>query len=856
MRALRIAGAATVAVVAAAAGVASQSADPVQRPPHAVTLRIIVAASQDEAQRLLARVKGGDDFARTAQRSSIDPSAKQGGLLGHVEIALLRPELRDALRGLEVGQLTPVLEIPTGFAFLTVVKPQPGTPAAAAGMPALMSSGAVKYVLDVGGLPEAEAVLRDFPKPRDWNQDPTVICQVRRDSLAFARGTFEEFFSPPLSDVRRTRRPWEILQAHLGFAQLLAYQGELTRALEHYQQAHRIAQSDVPAAIPPAEQTLGVAYLHKAGIDNGANRGAEICLIPAAARPFEHTADAEKAIEHFGRYLQLKPDDLEVRWLLNLAHMMVGGYPSRVPPRFAIPAAAFASTEDAGRFQDVAPQAGLNVFATAGGVIVDDLAGTGRFDVVTSNFYSCGPLHYLANNGDGTFTNRTAAAGLADQVGGLNIVQTDYNNDGCGDILVLRGGWEVPQRKSLLRNNCDGTFTDVTDASGLARPATSTQTAVWSDINNDGWLDLFVGNEDSRSQLFLNKAGVRFEDIARTAGVDRLAYTKGVTAGDYNNDGYDDLYVSNFDGNNFLYRNNRDNTFTEVGLAAGAPGPGRGFATWFFDYDNDGWSDLFATSYFLSVDETARTYLGLPHNAPTLKLYRNLGNGTFRDVTANVGLDKVFMPMGANFGDLDNDGYLDLYLGMGTPSYASIAPHVLLRNKEGRTFVDVTASSGTGELHKGHGIAFADLDHDGDQEIIAEIGGATPGDAHAMRVFENPGHGNDWLGLKLVGVKSNRAGIGSRITVTVENDGGRETRRIHRTVGSGGSFGASPLEQHVGLGKSARIVDVEVFWPASGIRQRFGPVAVNQAIEITEGSSEWRTMERQTVSLGGARRIE
>ena len=302
--------------------------------------------------------------------------------------------------------------------------------------------------------------------------------------------------------------------------------------------------------------------------------------------------------------------------------------------------AAFESTEDVGRFRDVAPQAGLDVVATAGGVIVDDFAGTGRFDVVTSNFDSCGPMHYFRNNGDGTFTERTSAAGLDGQLGGLNMVQADYNNDGCKDILVLRGGWELPQRNSLLRNNCDGTFTDVTAASGLAEPATSTQTAVWADINNDGLLDLFVGNEDRASQLFLNKAGTTFADISRSAGVDGVGFTKGVSAADYDNDGFVDLYVSNFKGNNLLYRNNHDNTFTERARAAGVPGPGYGFATWFFDYDNDGWADLFATSYITSVDESVRAYLGLAPNASRLKLYKNLGDGSFRDVTAEVGLDK------------------------------------------------------------------------------------------------------------------------------------------------------------------------------------------------------------------------
>jgi hypothetical protein len=147
-----------------------------------------------------------------------------------------------------------------------------------------------------------------------------------------------------------------------------------------------------------------------------------------------------------------------------------------------------------------------------------------------------------------------------------------------------------------------------------------------------------------------------------------------------------------------------------------------------------------------------------------------LGNGAFRDVTKEAELDRVFMPMGANFGDVDNDGYLDIYLGTGNPSYGSLVPNVLLHNHAGKYFTDITESSGTGELHKGHGVAFADMDNDGDEDIVTPIGGAVPGDRHAMRVFENPGNSNYWVGFKLVGVKANRAAIGARIKVTVKNE--------------------------------------------------------------------------------------
>jgi tetratricopeptide (TPR) repeat protein len=828
-------------------------------PSDEVSLRVIVVDSADEARRIVSRLNRGEDFIAVAQAESIDPTAAAGGLLGKVTRSTLPPMLKDALVGVAPGQLSPVVQIPTGFAILKVVEDTgPAGISMNAATPATLATEAsVKYVIDVSGIVEAETVMQAFPKPAGWNQDPRAICRARRDSLASSQKSLEDFLSPAQQHVRASRPPVDVMQAHFALAQLHAYHGRMDAALGEYRQAYETARAGVPAAASRMEEALGVAYLHKSGMETGAPRTpGDLCLFPLRPdRSYSRTGDSDRAIEHFLNFLKPKPDDLEVRWLLNLAYMTTGRYPQGVPPAYLIPPAALASKEDVGRFRDAAPQAGLNVVATAGGLIVDDFAGNGRFDVVTSNFDSCRPMHYFRNNGDGTFTERTSAAGLDGQLGGLNMMQTDYNNDGCKDILLLRGGWQAPQRKSLLRNNCDGTFTDVTAASGLAAPATSSQTAAWADINNDGLLDLFVGTEDSASQLFLNKGGGVFEDISHAAGVDRVAFTKGVTAADYDNDGFVDFYVSNFNGNNFLYRNNHDNTFTELARAAGVTGPGHGFATWFFDYDNDGWLDLFATSYFTSVDESVRTYLDRAHNAATLKLYRNLGDGTFRDVTMDVGLDRVFMPMGANFGDIDNDGFLDIYLGTGNPSYASLLPNVLLRNKEGKSFVDVTASSGTGELHKGHAIAFADLDNDGDEEIVAEVGGATPGDSHPLRLFENPGHGNDWINLRLVGVKSNRAAIGARITLTVENEG-RGTRSIHRIVGSGGSFGASPLEQHVGLGKAARIVELEIWWPASNTRQRVTGLGKNQSVEVTEFTRSYVKIERRPVTVGGTRKAE
>jgi hypothetical protein len=819
-----------------------------------ITFRIIVVSSPERAEQLVARVKQGEDFARLAATESLDPSAARGGLVGPMSLSELREELRDALRNLAPGAVTGVLTIPTGYALVQRIDLSAAASARGAEVFALTAAGGVRAAISVDGVIEVQTALNSLEKPADWNEDPRLICQYRQQAIDRMKTALARNLSPDAASRRAGLTAFDIIEGHVSLAQLHAFTGDMEQVITEYERAYRLALSDSPASLVDLDQAFGVALIHKAEMENGLYTApGDRCLLslrpgPPLAKPDDFSAGEQR----FLSLLEKNPDNLEIRWLLNASHMAAGGYPNRVPARHRIAPDVFASADDVGRFVDVASASGVRSFSMAGGVIVDDFDNDGRLDLLTSNADSCGPLQWFRREENGMFVERTAAAGLSGQLGGLNVNQADYNNDGCLDVLVMRGGWELAQRRSLLRNNCDGTFTDVTAAAGLLTPVTSSQTAAWADIDNDGWIDLFVGNEDAPAQLFHNRRDGTFVDIAASAGVRLTAFTKGVATGDYDNDGFPDFYVSNFRGANSLYRNNRDRTFSEVAMAAGVPGADRGFPTWFFDYDNDGWDDLFAASYFLSLEETARSYLGLPLNATPMKLYRNTGDGRFLDVTSAAGLNKALMPMGANFGDIDNDGFLDIYLGTGSPSYVSLVPSMLLRNRGGRSFVDVTVSSGTGEMHKGHGVAFADLDNDGDAEIVFKVGGATPGDAHAFRLFENPGHGNDWFGVKLVGVRSNRAAIGARIRVTVENADGTR-RSIHRTVTSGGSFGASPLEQHIGLGRASRIVEVEVRWPASGTRQTFSDVPKNQVTEIREMADRYTRLNRQPLPLGGRR---
>ncbi|MFQ5592018.1 MAG: CRTAC1 family protein, partial [Phycisphaerae bacterium] len=207
------------------------------------------------------------------------------------------------------------------------------------------------------------------------------------------------------------------------------------------------------------------------------------------------------------------------------------------------------------------------------------------------------------------------------------------------------------------------------------------------------------------------------------------------------------------------------------------------------------------------------------------------------------------LPMGANFGDLDNDGYPDFYLGTGDPDYATLMPSLMYLNKKGHGFADVTTAGGFGHMQKGHGIAFVDIDHDGDTDVFAQMGGHFRGDAAHDALYENPGFGNHWITIKLVGVQSNRSAIGSHIRVQVKQNG--HARSIYRHVNSGGSFGASSLRQTIGLGKADRIDTLQVFWPTTGQTQTFRDVAMDDAIQIVEGEDTYTRLHLQRIHLGG-----
>ena len=706
------------------------------------------------------------------------------------------------------------------------------------------------------GTKKMAALLDQIYREQDWKTDPNKAAERAahlREDLAN---------NPSLRDELKIR---EVL------AENLLKAGDSAGAIEQLEKILAMCKEKGIVLTPVFDKlvhdNLAISYLRLGEQENCLHyHGQDSCLYPIKGGGV-HVArrGAEGAFRELTSALERDPNDLKSRWLLNIAAMTLGKYPDDVPEKWRVPPSTFAAEYDIGRFNEVATDVGLFINNHSGGVAMEDFDGDGLLDLMVSGSGPRDQLRLFHNNGDGTFSDRTREAGLTGELGGLNIVVTDYNNDGHPDVLVLRGGWWGQNGKypmSLLRNNGNGTFDDVTEEAGLLS-LHPTQAAGWADYDNDGWLDLYVGHEantaeNHRSQLFHNNHDGTFTEVAAANGLADMGFVKGVAWGDFNNDGRPDLYVSVKGEGNHLFRNDGPLDpkhpqpdrwkFTDVTLEAGVAEPIHSFATWFFDYDNDGWPDLFVAGfYFDTLNDIGAFQLGLPFKAEVPRLYHNNHDGKFTDVTKQMKLDRAILVMGSNFGDLDNDGWLDVYLGTGDVPYEALLPNRMFRNNQGKSFQDVTTSGDFGHLQKGHAVAFGDIDNDGDEDVFEEMGGAASGDNYPSVLYENPGHGNHWVTLELEGVKTNRVAFGARVKVTVRTPSG--VRHIYRTVGYGSSFGGNPLRQHVGVGKAERIDEIEVFWPTSKLVQKFHDLPVDRAFHLREGAAALQPVQYKSFHL-------
>ncbi|MEO0481362.1 MAG: VCBS repeat-containing protein [Planctomycetota bacterium] len=635
--------------------------------------------------------------------------------------------------------------------------------------------------------------------------------------------------------------------------------GNTQRAIDLYSRAialHETLRRDSSSRAEVRDDQLvddlyqrGLSHLRRGETINCVHgHNADSCLFPIRAGGVHgDPSGSERAIEDFRRALESDPEHRGARWLWNLAAMTLGQHPEGVPEEFQLDERSIRERGDVPRFFDQASKAGVAVTSLSGGLIVDDFDGDGLFDLMVSDWHPSGPLRFFRGDGEGAFEERTEDAGIVGITGGLNLVHADYDGDGDLDVLVLRGAWlrtagDLPN--SLLQNDGNGRFTDVTFEAGLGEVFRPTQTAAFGDVDGDGDLDLFIGNETDRSlrapcQLFRNKGDGTFRDVARQAGVTNDRYAKSCSFGDYDEDGDLDLYVSNLGAPNRLYRNRGDGRFDDVAGQLGVDRPLISFPCFFWDFDNDGHLDLFVANYDTKLPHAVARFLDVEPQTEPSRLYRGDGRGAFEEVGAELGLDAVTLPMGHNFGDFDSDGFVDVYLGTGYPHYEALVPNVMFKNLGGEAFLDVSVSGGFGHLQKGHAIAFADHDRDGDQDVFVELGGAFPGDAFRNALLENPGFGNHWIEVRLSARSGNTFGLGARLRVDVLESGKRRT--VYRRVTSGGSFGGSPLTQAIGLGKATQILAIEVL-----------PVGARAPMRFEAESHDLEVDTRITIDLDSA----
>jgi enediyne biosynthesis protein E4 len=482
------------------------------------------------------------------------------------------------------------------------------------------------------------------------------------------------------------------------------------------------------------------------------------------------------------------------------------------------------------------------------------LVNSGKCD-----FYDPSPPLWNAlyhNNRDGTFTDVTEKAGVIGGGYGQGVAVGDYDGDGFPDLYVTQYG-----RSILYHNNGDGTFTDVTEKAGVAAPGWSSS-AVWFDYDNDGKLDLFVcrfvefskglnkechsGEDATRgyciprvykpmsSWLFHNNGDGTFTDVSKQSGVaGSLGKAWGVVATDVSNDGLMDLFVANDTVANFLFMNRGGGKFEEVGEPAGVAysGDGRprsGMGTDSADFDQDGWMDLFVAN----IDREFYS------------LYRNNHDESFDDYARRAGIaepTRFLSGWGLKFFDFDNDGNLDLFLANGNPDdlIEKMAPQVkyeepmLLFHNSGKGFTNISAQSGPvfAKPLSARGMAIGDFNNDGAVDVLVSVNNGEP-----LLLRNNIGAQSHWLGIKLVGKKSNPDAVGARVTYQAQ-----DLKRSQMKVGGGSYLSSHDPRMVLGIGKRPKLDWLEVKWPLpNNAIQRFTDLPINRYITITEGEEKWK----------------
>ena len=539
----------------------------------------------------------------------------------------------------------------------------------------------------------------------------------------------------------------------------------------------------------------------------------------------------EEAVRDGSAALAANPANERARVCLWLSAKSNGGYPASVPAEHRMEMKTGYAPSRV-RFENIAKKIGMDKVCAGRGTAVFDYNNDGLPDIVIAAAHAGCTLY--RNNGDGTFTDVSVGSGLDECINAFVVIAGDYDNDGFVDLFVTRQGFYYGDC-ALYHNNGDGTFTNVTEKAGVQNwgPA---YTAHFVDYDNDGYLDLFIGNNLGgmmdrlrQNRLFHNNGDGTFTEVTEASGLHNNFTTIGSAWGDYNNDGYSDLFLSSGLGRPQLFRNNGDGTFTDVSIQAGFTDNAVATTCFWCDYDNDGWLDIVQYTWSDHEDAiyTMKNGRG-PDDGSPLRVYHNNHDGTFTMLNREIGIDGCWGTMSGNFGDVNNDGFIDLLLGNGSPRMERLEPFILLES-DGASFHDTTFAAGLPFFGKSHGVNCADLFGDGRMSILIASGGGYPGDLLPMMVHcpkELPGN---YLNVRLRGTKSNRDAIGARITL-ISGD-----HRQMKEISHGTSFGCLPTEQHFGLGKGTKIDALEIQWP-SGLRQRVENPAVNQTIRIVEGA--------------------